>query len=200
METRGSSQKILKFLLKEFSIKPTITILAKEIGMSRVGMWKALKRMQSEKLIMLLSIGAGKTSTYSISLNWDNVLTGKKLELILTEDAVKNQRWLNNFAELEEKVDFLIIYGSVLNSSKEANDIDILGVVSNKNKFIEIEKSIAKIQKTQIKKIHALNFTQTEFKQEIEKPNNAFIDAVRKGVIIFGQDKFLKFMRGISKK
>ena len=200
METRGSSQKILKFLLKEFSIKPTITILAKEIGMSRVGMWKALKRMQSEKLIMLLSIGAGKTSTYSISLNWDNVLTGKKLELILTEDAVKNQRWLNNFAELEEKVDFLIIYGSVLNSLKEANDIDILGVVSNKNKFIEIEKSIAKIQKTQIKKIHDLNFTQTEFKQEIEKPNNAFIDAVRKGVIIFGQDKFLKFMRGISKK
>lgn len=156
--------------------------------------------MQSEKLIVLYKIGHGKTSTYSINLNWNNPLVEKNLALYLTEDALINQRWISNFAELENKVDFLIIYGSVINSPKEANDVDIVGIASSKNKFIEIEDTIKKIQKTQIKKIHAINFMPTEFRQELEKPNKAFIDAIRKGVVLFGQEKFIKFMRSVTKK
>ncbi len=199
MGTDKTSAKILKLLLKDFSIKPTITSIAKEIGISRVGVWKALKKLEAKKLIILSSVGTGKTSVYRISLNWDNPLAEKNLIVALTEDAVRNQRWLSNFAELENKVDFLIIYGSVIHSPKEANDIDILGV-TNKNKFLEIEKAIKKIQKVQIKKIHALNFTQIEFKHEMEKPNKAFIDAIKKGIVLFGQEKFIKFIRGLIKK
>mgnify|MGYP001612569129 CR=1 FL=1 len=200
MEQPKSSSKILKILLKDFTIKPTITFLAKEIGLSRVGTWKLLKKMQSERLIVLSKIGSGKTSIYSISLKWDNPLVEKNLALCLTEDALKNQRWMNNFAELENKVDFLLLYGSIINSPKEANDIDILGITSSKNKFIEIEEAIKKIQKTQMKKIHAINFTPTEFKQELEKPNKALINAINKGVILFGQEKFIKFIKGMAKK
>lgn len=200
MKHNKSSSRILKILLKDFTIKPTITSLAKEINLSRVGVWKLLKKMQSEKLIVLYKIGHGKTSTYSINLNWNNPLVEKNLALYLTEDALINQRWISNFAELENKVDFLIIYGSVINSPKEANDVDIVGIASSKNKFIEIEDTIKKIQKTQIKKIHAINFMPTEFRQELEKPNKAFIDAIRKGVVLFGQEKFIKFMRSITKK
>ena len=200
MEANKSSAKILKILLKGFGIRPTITSLSKEAGMSRVGTWKALKKMQSDKIIILSPIGTGKTSTYSISLNWDNPLVEKTLALTLTEDALKNQRWLNNFSELEEKTDFLIIYGSIISSPKEANDTDILGVVSNKNRFAEIEESIKKAQKTQIKKIHALFFTASEFKQELEKPNKVFVDAIKKGAVLFGQEKFIKFMKGIGKR
>lgn len=200
MGTNKPNSRILKILLKDFTIKPTITSLAVEIGLSRVGVWKLLKKMQSEKLIILSRIGPGKTSTYSIRLNWDNPLVEKNLALFLTEDSVKNQRWLNNFAELENKIDFLILYGSIINSPQEANDIDILGVVSNKNRFIEIEESIKKVQKTQIIRIHVINLTPTEFKQELEKPNKAFIGAIKKGVVLFGQDKFIKFMKSITKK
>ncbi len=196
MEEEKPSSKILKILLKEFSVKHTITNIAKEIGMTRVGTWKTLKKLEKEKLVVLTGIGTGKTSTYSISLNWENPLLEKTLSLILTEEAIKNQRWLDNFKELENKVDFLIIYGSIL-YSKEANDIDILGV-TNKNKFIGIESTISKIQKTQIKKIHALNFTEAEFKQELKNPNKIFIDAIKKGIILFRQEKFIKFIRSIK--
>ena len=197
METAKPDSKILKMLLKDFSIKHTITSIAKEIGMTRVGTWKVLKKLESEHLVFLSSIGTGKTSTYNISLNWDNSLVEKKLSLALTEDAIKNQRWADNFSELKNKINFLIIYGSIIHSPKEASDIDILGITS-KNKFVEIEESIRKIQKTQIKKIHTLNFTEAEFKQELERSNKAFIDAIKKGVILFGQEKFIKFIRGIK--
>lgn len=197
METDKTKFRILKILLKDLLIKPTITSLAKEMGMSRVGTWKTLKKLEKEKLISLSPIGTGKTSTYVISLNWDNPITEKNLVLALTEDAIKNQRWINNFAELEDKVNFLIIYGGIINHFKEADDIDILGV-TNKNNFAELDESIKRIQKTQLKKIHALNFTQTEFKQELEKPNKAFIDAVKKGIILFGQEKFIKFIGNLK--
>ena len=198
METTKPSTKILKILLKDFTIKPTITLLAKEISMSRVGTWKILKKLEAEKIIILSPMGEGKTSAYSISLNWENRIVEKTLSLALTEDALKNQRWLSNFEELEDKVDFLLIYGSIIHSPKEANDIDILGITDKG--FLKIEESIKKIQKTQIKKIHSLNFTPSEFKKELEKQNKVFIDAIQKGVILFGQEKFIKFIRALPRK
>ena len=193
MET---DKKILKILLKEFSINHTITSLSKEAGISRVGAWKLLKKLEKGDLISLSQIGTGKTSVRKISLNWNSQIIEKKLALALTEEAVKNQRWINNFKEIENKVDFLIIYGSILHSQKEANDINIMGIT---NKFLEVEKSINNIQKTQLKKIHAINLTEKEFKEELKK-NKAFIDAVKKGVILFGQEKFIKFVKKMNIK
>ena len=199
METEKPDSRILKILLKDFTASQTVTSLAKEVGMSRVGAWKVIKKLDNDTFIIISPVGTGKTSAFSISLNWNNPLVEKTLSLILTKDALNNQRWMSNFAELEGKVDFLLIYGSIIHSPKEANDIDIL-IVANENKFLEIEKSIGKIQKTQIKKIHAINFTQSEFKKELKAANNALIDAVKKGIISFGQEKFIKFMRLIAQR
>ena len=198
METDKPNTKILKILLKDLATKPTITSLAKETKMSRVGVWKILKKMEKDKLILLNPIGAGKTSTYIINLNWENPIIEKTLALALTEDALRQQRWLSNFTELENNTDFLILFGSILNQPKEANDIDIL-VITNKKSFKVIEEIIIRIQKTQIKKIHAINFTPAEFREELEKPNKAFIDALKKGVILLGQEKFIKFIKNTGR-
>ena len=200
MEKNTTNIEILKVLLKQFTIKWTITSLAKELNISRVGIWKVLKKLEAERLVLLSHLGEGKTSIFNINLNWENSILEKNLSLILTEDAFKNQRWLNNFKELEDKLDFLILYGSIIHYPKEANDIDILGIVSNKNKFRKIEETTQRIQKTQIKKIHSENFTQTEFKEEIRKPNKIFIDAIKKGAVIFGQEKFIKFIKEVYLK
>lgn len=188
---------ILKTLLKTLDKRLTITLLAKELKLSRVGIWKLLKKLEQHKLVLLSPLGTGKTSTYSVNLNWENPLLGKNLSLILSEEAIKNQRWLDNFKELEGKTSFLIIYGSILYSSKEANDIDILSIFE-KNNSHEIDNLINKIQKTQIKKIHFLNLSKEELKTELKKPNKAFIDAIKKGIILFGQEKFIKFIENLN--
>ncbi len=200
MKAKNPESKVLKILLKDFTINHTVTSLAKELKLSRVGVWKLLKRINSEKFINLSKVNSGKTSTYTVKLNWNCPLLEKNLALLLTEEALNNERWTHNFAELENKTDFLILYGSILHSPREANDIDILGIVSKKKSFIEIEKTIKEIQKNQIKKIHIINFTSEEFRKEIKNKNKAFIDAIKKGVILFGQDKFLNFMKIIGEK
>lgn len=191
-------KKVLLNLLKDFFSMHTITTLAKELGLSRVGTWKILNKLDEGKYVSLKSVGKGRTSTSIVKINWENPLVEKTLALYLTEEALKQRRWQVNFAKLEKVVDFAILYGSILHSSQEAGDVDLLGIASKKN-FVKIQVVIDNIQKTQSKKIHSINFTENEFKEELQKPNKAFIDAVKKGVILFGQENFVKFMKEVTK-
>lgn len=195
MET---NKKLMLVLLKDFTTKHTITSLAKELNVSRVGIWKILKKLEAEKYILVESVGSGKTSTSIIKINWDNLLAEKALALYLTEEAIKQRRWRLNFAELEKEADFIVLYGSIVYSPRQASDIDILGI-AKKNKFVKIQKITDKIQKTESKKIHLIDFTASELKKELQNNNKAFIDAIKKGVILFGQENFIKFMRNFKK-
>ena len=195
---KNSQDEILEILFRQFSRIWIITSLSEEINLSRVGIWKVLKKLEKENLIFLVSIGTGKTNSKTIKLNWENPLLEKKLSLILTKEALEQQRWLKNFAELEKITDFTLLYGSILFSSKEANDIDILGVITNKKNFLKIDDAIQKIQKTQTKKIHSEIFTKEELNEEIKKSNEIFLDALKKGIILFGQEKFINFVKNLS--
>ncbi|MBS3092602.1 hypothetical protein J4466_04245 [Candidatus Pacearchaeota archaeon] len=193
------SYEILKVLLKDISKKHTVTSLSKERGISRVGSWKLLKELEKENLIILTPIGPEKTSVQEASLNWDNPILEKALALLLTEDALKQNKWRYNFKELENHANFLILFGSMLHSPKEANDIDILSLVSNEKNFVKIGKRISDIQIAQDKKIHAINLTEKELKRELKNKNKSYIEALKKGIILFGQENFIRFIRKISK-
>ncbi len=191
------AQKIMLILLKDLSSSNTVTSLAKELHITRVGAWKTLKKLEKDELIMLNQIGNGRTSIYTIKLNWNNILIKKTLTLYLAQESLKYKKWQFNFSNLEAQVDFLILYGSILHSPKEAKDIDILNIANDKN-LNEINNIIIKIQKTQSKKIHSINLTQKEFKEELKKSNKAFIDAIKKGIVLFGQEKFINFIRNLK--
>ena len=64
---------------------------------------------------------------------------------------------------------------------------------------MKIGKIISNIQITQDKKIHAINLTEKELKQELKDKNKAYIEALKKGVVLFGQENFIKFIKEISK-
>ena len=86
-----------------------------------------------------------------------------------------------------------------MHSPKEGGDIDIIGVAPNEKKLAKFSDKILKAQETQAKKIHSINLTQKEFKQELKRPNKAYAEAVKKGVILFGQENFIKFIKGLQK-
>ncbi|MEK6889355.1 MAG: hypothetical protein AABW80_04585 [Nanoarchaeota archaeon] len=191
-------QKIMTFVLRQITEAPTIATLAETFNMSHVGVWKAVKGLEEINLIKLKSTGKKKNSTFTIHINWNNSLVEKTLVLALTHEVANQQRWVFNFAELEKEVEFLILYGSILHSPKEANDVDIISVVSNSKNFIKINKSILKIQMLQSKKVHAINFISEELKKELRKENRAFLDAFKNGVVLFGQNKFVSFIKELN--
>ncbi|MBI1969468.1 hypothetical protein HYS48_02125 [Candidatus Woesearchaeota archaeon] len=200
MVTEDATEKrVVLLLCKDFSRTHTITSLAKELDLSRVGMWKVLRKLEKKGYLYLETVGSGKTSTYTTSINWENILVEKTLALYLTEEAVKQRRWGTNLAALEKEVDFTILFGSILYAPQQANDVDIINV-AKKNRFVKIQKALDIVQKTQAKKIHAMSFTTSEFRQELKNANKAFIDAIKKGIVLFGQENFVAFMKGMHGK
>lgn len=195
---KHSTHQILTTIIRHTYGHLTIAIIGETLKMSHVGVWKALKKLEAENMVILKSTGNKKNSVYTVHLNWDNSLIKKTLILALEHEAASQKRWAINFAELEDKVDFLILYGSVLVSLQKANDIDLLSIVSKKNVSIEIERIIIKAQKTQLKQIHNIIFAPAGLKYEINKSNIAFINAIKNGVVLFGQDKFVKFMQELK--
>lgn len=199
METKNNTaDRIMSILLKEPFARHTATSIAAALKITRQGTWKTLNKLAEHKLIDLEFIGNAKTSTATIKLNWSNPATEKTLSLILTKESLKQQRWRVNFAGLENSVNFLMLFGSILNNPKEANDIDILAIV-NKKKFKAVEEIVLKVQQTQVKKIHLVDLTEKEFSQELKNKNEVYIDAVKKGVVLYGYDNFINFIRGLQK-
>lgn len=89
------------------------------------------------------------------------------------------------------------MFGSILTNPKQANDIDLL-IIPKKKKFKEVEKEILEIQKVQLKKIHAIQLTNEEFYKEIKNKNKAYLDAIKKGIVLFGQENFIKQMEKLN--
>jgi DNA-binding Lrp family transcriptional regulator len=197
MEQEKPKEKILKKLLKDFIRQYTLTAIAQDINMTRSGAWKVLKKLESEELIILTAIGEGKTSAYKISLNWNNPLIEPTLIALLTKEFLNYKRWKFNFEKLGQELEILILFGSIVYSPKEAGDIDIM-CIAKENKLGKIGDIILDIQQTQNKKIHAINLLYKELKQEINNKNKAYIEALKKGVVLFGQDNFVKFIRSLQ--
>jgi len=199
METRkNTSEQILKDLLKEPFARHSATSLASTLGITRQGLWKSLIKLSKQKLINIENINNKKTSVAIIKLNWSYPLTEKTLSLIITKESFQYERWADNFKELKEHVNFLFLFGSILHSPKTAKDIDILAVVDDKSNFKKIDEAAQKIQISQTKKIHLIDLTENEFKNELKKSNKAYLDAIKKGVVLHGSEKFIQFIKEVN--
>ena len=186
--------RVALLLLKDFSTIHTITSIGKELGVSRSGVWKVLKRLEKGKYIAIKKTGK-ETSTIIPKLYFKNDLLDKYLDFALSKEAMTHERWAFNFKEVEEHVSFFILYGSILISYEKAKDIDVIGVINDGQNFKKLHAGLDKIQKSESKGIHAINFTQSEFREELLKPNKAFIGAVKKGIVLFGQAEFINFIK-----
>lgn len=199
MEQEKPKEKILKILLKDFLREYTLTAITQNIGMTRSGTWKVLKKLENQGFIVLTAIGEGKTSAYKISLNWNNLLIKSTLITLLTKEALNYERWRDNFKKLEKHTLFTVLFGSILHSQKQANDIDILVVVEEGKNFKAVDSIIVEAQQVQIKKIHSIDLTKNELKTELKNGNKAYIEALKKGIVLFGQENFISFIKEISK-
>jgi len=163
--------------------------LSKIIGISHAGMFKLLKKLEKERILVSKSIG--KARIYSI--NFENSLALKRAELALMLEANNNLRWIEEFKKLKSEANFIILFGSITRNEKEAKDVDLL-VVADKDKFKIINQIISDKNKITAKRIHLILQSKEDFKKDLKNKNKATIEIIKTGSILFGQEEFVKIL------
>lgn len=194
MEKLTKEQEIIKLLFKDFSASYNSRNISKIIGISHAGAFKIFKKLEKREIVKSKRIG--KALIYS--LNMKNPITCKEIEMALVIEAQNFRRWIEEFRELEDKIKFLILFGSIIRNEKAARDIDLL-IVAYKEKFKDIEKIIEETQKYTNRKIHPLIQTLENFTKDVGKKNKVMLEILKTGIVLFGQEEFRKTLELILK-
>jgi len=190
MEQLTKEQEIIKLLFKDFLTYHNSRTISKVIGISHAGAFKILKKLEKRDIVRPKRIG--KAIIYS--LNLENPITNKGIEMALVIEAQNFRRWVEEFKELEDHVRFVILFGSITRNEKEASDIDIL-IVINKGKYENVNKIIEKKQSILPKRIHSLIQIPKDFKHDINKKNKAVVEILKTGIILYGQEELRRIMK-----
>ena len=184
MEKLSKEQEIVKILFKDFLTLYNSRNISKLIGISHAGAFKILKKLERKDMVLPKRIG----NSVIYSLNARNPIVCKEVELSLIIEAENFKKWREEFREIENKANFVILFGSVLRNEKEARDVDLL-IVAGKKNFKSIEKIIEARKKISNKKIHALIQIPEDFKKDVIQKNKAIIEILKTGIVLFGQDE-----------
>lgn len=185
----SKEQEIIKTLFKDFLTAYNSRNISQAVKMSHAGAFKILKKLEKEDNVKAKRIG--KAIIYS--LNFDNPITQRKIEMALTIEAQSHKRWIEEFKGLEDAAQFIVLFGSILTNEKTARDIDLL-VVAQSNNSDKINKIIEKRNKILNKKIHLILQSPEDFKKDIDSKNKVIIEVIKKGIFLFGQERVRRML------
>ncbi len=188
----SKKQEIIKFLFKDFLTKYNSRSISKKINISHVGAFKILKKLEKEEIVKPEKIG--RALIYS--LNLDNQIANKEIEMIFLLESQNFKRWIEEFKDLKDKARFLVLFGSITRNAEQANDVDIL-IVTDGSKLGDIKRIIQKIQRYTGKKIHPLIQTAENFKKDVNERNKVMIEIIKTGIVISGQEEYIKLLKSL---
>jgi len=185
----SKEREIVKILFKDFTREYNSRNISPEIGLTHSGAFRALKKLQEREIVKSKEVGKARIYT----LNLDNPVTKTEIDAILTIEAGNHQRWIEEFKQLEEKVRFAVLFGSITKNEKEARDIDLF-IVADKSKYKEIRDIINNKNAILLKKIHLIYQIPKDFKLELKRKNAVIIEMIKTGIVLFGQAEFRKMV------
>ncbi len=185
----SNEQKIISILFKEFLIPYNSRSVSKIIDISHAGAFKILIKLEKRGIVKHQKIGKAKI----YSLNTNNPVANREIEMALTIEAQNYRIWLEEFKELKDKAIFTILFGSIIKNEESARDIDLL-VIAEKKNFTEIKRIVNERNKILSKKIHLILQNPSEFNKDIKDKNKAMIEIIKTGVVLFGQDKIRQIL------
>jgi predicted nucleotidyltransferase len=190
MEKLSSERKIIILLFKDRSNMHNSRSVSKIIGISHPGSFKIMKKLERRGIVT--SRRVGKAVIYS--LNMENNLALREIELALTIEAQGHGKWLEELDELKNKVKIGILFGSVIRNEKNAKDIDLY-VAAEKSDFPAIQRIIKKKNEILAKKVHLLLQTVDDLKKDLEKGNKAIDEIIKTGIVLFGQENITRVIK-----
>ncbi len=186
--------EILLVLLKDIYTDYNSNSISKIIDITSAGAFKAMKKLAYKGLIIGKKMG--KAVFYKINLT--DYYTFRTMETLLINEAREGaSRWLNEFEKIYQNAELVIIYGSILNKPKSANDIDLL-IIPKKDEIKIIEKIIKEKRTISVKPIHTIKMNLNEFKESLKRKDPVLIDIIKSGCILQGYDRLLKEIKNVT--
>jgi hypothetical protein len=100
---------------------------------------------------------------------------------------------MEDLNQLKNITEICIIFGSYIEEKKNPNDLDIFFAIKEKN-FDEYKKLSKKIYQTIPIKVQDVLQTEEDLNKNIIKEDKVIIEILRKGIILWGQDKLIKII------
>lgn len=188
--TTKTEKGIIIRLVKDFTKEYNPSNMAKELDVTRVGTFKALKKLERKGLVKGRKLG--KATFYTVDLSDD--YTRKNVEILLMEQSREYERWIDEFRDIYPYVDIVILFGSIIRNPQKANDIDVLLVFKkeNNNKVNEVIK-----ERNQIltKRVHPIKQTKEDLISNIKKRDKVVLSAIRNGIVLYGFEKLVEILK-----
>lgn len=191
-----NEKKVIRTLLFSFGEEYSINEIARRCNLAPNGALKILKKFAEEGIITLKKIG--NISSYLI--NFANSKTRSILELSLIEEAnnkIKNR--IEDLKELQKITEAAIIFGSYIVEKENPGDIDLLFVLSKEN-FRKYKEEAKKIYPAMPIKVHDVLQTPEDLEKNILKRDKVIIEILRKGFILWGQNKIIEAIKNGHKE
>ncbi len=186
-------RETILILFKDFTTFYNANSISKILKISHVGSQKIFKRLLKENIVINKKIG--KSIIYKLNLE-DNYVNSL-IVFLLADEANNFKRWEEEFKELFEKDNIIMLFGSVIKEYAKANDIDLMLVLNNKN-INEYNHLLKKKEEILPKKLHIIKLTHKDLQENIKNKDKVIIDIVKNAVILYGQQKYLEVIKNVT--
>ncbi|MBI5388933.1 hypothetical protein HZB01_00975 [Candidatus Woesearchaeota archaeon] len=190
--TNMETEIILK-LFRDFTVDYNPSNIANELKRTRVGTFKALKALEKRGIVQGKKLG--KAMFYTLNLRDD--YAKKYVQVLLMEEARQRQRWLFEFEGLFNYVHIAVLFGSIIQNEKEANDIDLMIVLEQKDNSA-INKIINEKNKILPKRIHIIKQTIQDIISNIKKRDKLVLNAFKYGIVLHGFEELVEVMKNVT--
>ncbi len=184
--------RAIDFLIRNFSQDYNINQLSRELKLSPRGIFKILKKLESENY--LISKKQGNNIFYKINYESEEALEVCKFVLSERKASPFIKVQVNDLQKLRGLTKIAIIFGSALTKDKEANDIDAV-IVFKEREFSKVEKTLEEVNSIKHKKIHAIYQTEEDLADNIRKGDKVLLSAIKTGMVLWGRDSFLEAIK-----
>lgn len=176
--------KVMSFLVRNFKERNSINQIGKLLKFSPMGIYKILKNLEEMKAVRAEKIG----NAIYFHANLKDEFGRSLAAFALSNKDLGN--YAKSYADdlekkLGDKVEGIVLFGSVLEKGREAKDIDVL-LIFGKGKLKEVSKIISEMNELSPKRIHDIAMAPGDLGQNLQKGNEAMLDLIRKGAIIKG--------------
>ncbi len=187
-EITQAEMKAVLALVKSPELIYNANSLSKVIRITPMGTLKILKRLEQDNIVKSKKIG--KAIIYKV--NVEDSYAKRYLSLILVREAQyanpQIKRWVTELKKIKN-ADVIVLFGSIL-EKPNPNDIDVL-LVTNQKRFSKLQEEIKELNEINMKKIHPMYQTHQDIIKNIKKRDKPLLNAI-KGIVIFGEEKFLE--------